>query len=158
MARGHGGADRDPGEKSGTARQRLCLRYVLWRRESRDEDPDYVGGEHADTGRNSVEDLFYQTFKLDNIEILTGLFPEDTGHKVENLKFRLCHIDVDVYQSAKDVAEWIWERLVPGGMIVYDDYGGDTTPGIARYVDAQLALEDRIVLHNLNGHAIVIKR
>ena len=85
-----------------------------------------------------------------------GIFPEDTGDQVENLKFRLCHIDVDVYQSAKDVTEWIWERLVPGGMIVYDDYGWDTTPGIARYVNAQLSFTDRIVLHNLNGHAIII--
>jgi O-methyltransferase len=123
-----------------------------------DEDPDYVGGEHADTSRHSVEELFYQTLKLDNVEILTGIFPEDTGDQVDNLKFRLCHIDVDVYQSAKDVTEWIWERLVPGGMIVYDDYGWDTTPGIARYVNSQLQLKDRIVLHNLNGHAIVIKR
>ena len=56
------------------------------------------------------------------------------------------------------MTEWIWERLVPGGMIVYDDYGGDTTPGIARYVDSQLQLKDRTVLHNLNGHAIIIKR
>jgi O-methyltransferase len=121
-------------------------------------DPDYVGGEHADTSQRSVEELFYKTLKLDNIEILTGIFPEDTGGKVEHLKFRFCHIDVDVYQSAKDVTEWIWERLVPGGMIVYDDYGGDTTPGVARYVDAEMPLKDRIVLHNLNGHAIVIKR
>jgi O-methyltransferase len=123
-----------------------------------DEDPDYVGGEHADTSQRSVEELFYDTLNLGNIEVLTGIFPEETGGQVENLEFRFCHIDVDVYQSAKDVTEWIWERLVPGGMIVYDDYGWDTTPGIARYVDAQLPFNDRIVLHNLNGHAIVIKR
>jgi O-methyltransferase len=122
------------------------------------EDPDYVGGEHADTTRRSVEELFHDRLKLNNIEILAGIFPEETGSKVESLEFRFCHIDVDVYQSAKDVAEWIWGRLVPGGIIVYDDYGWDTTPGIARYVDAQLPLKDRIVLHNLNGHAIVIKR
>jgi hypothetical protein len=95
---------------------------------------------------------------LDNIEVLTGIFPEETGRQVENLKFRFCHIDVDVYQSAKDVTEWIWERLVPGGMAVYDDYGWDTTPGIARYVGSQLQLKDRTVLHNLNGYAIAIKR
>jgi O-methyltransferase len=123
-----------------------------------DEDPDYVGGEHADTSERLVEDFLYKTLELDNIEILTGIFPEETGGKVENLKFRFCHVDVDVYQSAKDVTEWIWERLVPGGMIVYDDYGWDTTPGVARYVDGQLPLKDRTVLHNLNGHAIVIKR
>ena len=27
--------------------------------------------------------------------------------------FRLCHIDVDVYQSAKDVFDWVWPRLSP---------------------------------------------
>jgi O-methyltransferase len=122
------------------------------------EDPNYLGGEHADTSQRSVEELFYDTLNLDNIEVLTGIFPEETGGQVENLKFRFCHIDVDVYQSAKDVTEWIWERLVPGGIAVYDDYGWDTTPGIARYVDSQLQLKDRTVLHNLNGHAIVIKR
>jgi O-methyltransferase len=122
------------------------------------EDPDYVGGEHADTSRHSVEALLYDTLKLNNIEILTGVFPEETGALIENVKFRFCHVDVDIYQSAQDVTEWIWERLVPGGIVVYDDYGWDTTPGVARCVDAQLALKDRIVLHNLNGHAIVIKR
>jgi len=33
----------------------------------------------------------------------------------------------------------------PRGMIVYDDYGWDTTPGVARYVDTQLPFNDRIV-------------
>jgi O-methyltransferase len=79
-----------------------------------EEDPDYVGGEHADTSQRSIEEFLYGKLKLDNIEILTGIFPEETGGKVENLKFRFCHIDVDVYQSAKDVTEWIWERLVLG--------------------------------------------
>jgi O-methyltransferase len=49
------------------------------------EDPDYVGGEHADTSRRSVEELFHKTLNLDNIEILTGIFPEETGGKVERL-------------------------------------------------------------------------
>jgi O-methyltransferase len=95
-----------------------------------EEDPDYVGGEHADTSQRSIEEFLYGKLKLDNIEILTGIFPEETGGKVENLKFRFCHIDVDVYQSAKDVTEWIWERLVLGACL-YDDYGWDTPPGIA---------------------------
>ena len=92
-----------------------------------DEDPHYLRGEHADTSRRSVEELLYDTLKLHNIEILSGVFPEGTGAEVENFKFRFCHIDVDVYHSAKDATEWIWGRLVPGGIIIYDDYGWDTT-------------------------------
>jgi O-methyltransferase len=40
---------------------------------------------------------------LDNVEILEGVFPDQTGHLVENEEFRFCHIDVDVYQSANDI-------------------------------------------------------
>ncbi|MEO2017429.1 MAG: TylF/MycF/NovP-related O-methyltransferase, partial [Fuerstiella sp.] len=67
------------------------------------------------------------------------------------------HIDVDVYQSAKEVSEWVWDRLVPGGIIVYDDYGFQACDGILKFVEEQRHLKDRIVLHNLNGHAVVIK-
>ena len=40
--------------------------------------------------QRSVEELFYDTLNLDNIEVLTGIFPEETGGRVENLKFRFC--------------------------------------------------------------------
>lgn len=122
------------------------------------EDSAYVGGEHADTSKAEVERLLFKTLGLDNIEILQGIFPDDTGRKIEGLKFRLCHIDVDVYKSANDIVEWIWNRLVPGGIIVYDDYGFSSCTGITRHVEEQRRLSDRIVLHNLNGHAIIIKR
>jgi O-methyltransferase len=122
------------------------------------QDQTYVGGEHSDTGCSLVETFIHTTLGLDNVEILEGIFPEDTGKAVENLQFRLCHIDVDVYQSAKDISDWIWDRMVPGGIIVHDDYGFPTCTGITRYVDEQMLLEDRLVFHNLNGHAIIIKR
>jgi O-methyltransferase len=118
----------------------------------------YLGGEHADTSAASAENLIYATMKLNNVEILAGIFPEETGKMVENLKFRLCHIDVDVYKSAKDIADWIWDKVVPGGIVVYDDFGFHWCRGIALHVEEQMPLKDRIVLHNLNGHAIVIKR
>ena len=142
---------------SATEGQDLRLRYVLRRRESGRGGPRLCWGEHADTSQRSIEEFLYGKLKLDNIEILTGIFPEETGGKVENLKFRFCHIDVDVYQSAKDVTEWIWERLVLGGMPLRRLWLGHAS-GHRRYVDGELPLKDRIALHNLNGHAIAIKR
>jgi O-methyltransferase len=119
-------------------------------------DTAYQGGEHADTGREMVEVLLSEN-GLDNIEILEGIFPDQTAEKVESLKFRFVHIDVDVYQSAKDVNEWIWNRLVPGGIVVYDDYGFASCDGITKYVEEQTGMDDRIIIHNLNGHAVVVK-
>jgi len=121
------------------------------------EDSAYKGGEHADTSRQAVEDLIYGKMGLDNVRILKGVFPEETGHEVEKENFRFVHIDVDVYQSAKDIIDWIWHRMPKGGIVVYDDYGFQTCGGITKYVEEQMSLKDRIVLHNLNGHAIVLK-
>ena len=48
-------------------------------------------------------------------------------------------------------------RYAKGGIVVYDDYGFSACEGITRYVNEQVKEADRVVLHNLNGHAIVIK-
>lgn len=121
-----------------------------------DKDTFYNGGEHADTSQEIVETLLKG--KYDNHKILRGIFPEDTAHLVPaSEKFSFCHIDVDVYDSAKDIVDWIWDRLIPGGVIVFDDYGFHTCNGVTRYVNEQKKLTDRMIIHNLNGHAVMIK-
>lgn len=120
-------------------------------------DSSYKGGEHADTSRQVVEELIFTRMHLDNVEILEGIFPDQTGHRLKGMQFRLCHIDVDVYQSAKDVVDWIWDKMVPGGIMVYDDYGFDSCDGITKYVEEQMMCKDRLAIHNLNGHAIILK-
>ncbi len=120
------------------------------------KDPAYRGGEHADSSRSTVEKLL-SSRNLSNARILEGIFPEETGVLLEKTVFRLCHIDVDVYQSARDASEWLWPRLVVGGVIVYDDYGFEGCSGITEHVNEQTSSADRLVLHNLNGHAVVVK-
>ncbi len=90
--------------------------------------------------------------------MLQGIFPDDTGNKIAGETFRLCHIDVDVYQSAKDVLEWVWPRLSSQGVVVFDDYGFPACPGVTELVNEQRMRDDRLVLHNLNGHGLVVKR
>jgi O-methyltransferase len=120
-------------------------------------DTVYKGGEHSDTSQPIVEELL-RTLDITNVSILKGIFPDKTAYLIEpGTRFRLCHIDVDVYQSAKDVTTWIWDRMVPGGLVVYDDYGFGGCEGITKYVNEQVSESDRILLHNLNGHAIMVK-
>jgi O-methyltransferase len=121
------------------------------------QDPHYKGGEHSDTSQDVVEGLL-RTLHITNVRILPGVFPDETAHLIEpGAQFSLCHLDVDVYQSAKDVITWIWDRMVPGGIVVYDDYGFRECQGLTKYVDEQASESDRLVLHNLNGHAVVVK-
>jgi O-methyltransferase len=122
-----------------------------------DLDSTYVGGEHADTSETTVLALA-QRLGLTNVRVLAGTFPTETGRDVENRTFRLCHIDVDVHESARASFDWIWPRLAPGGIVVFDDYGSYSCAGVTRLVNAMCDEPDRLVLYNINGHAIVIKR
>jgi O-methyltransferase len=119
-------------------------------------DSTYRGGEHADTSRGVVEALV-RAMGLDNVQILEGVFPEQSAHAVADVSLRLCHIDVDVYESARDVLNWAWKRLVVGGVVVFDDYGFQTCNGITRLVEEEALTPDRLVVHNLNGHAVMVR-
>lgn len=120
------------------------------------EDSRYKGGEHADTSEELVQQLV-SSLRLNDVRLLKGIFPEATAASIADRKFRFCHIDVDVYQSAEDILAWIWDKLCIGACIVYDDYGFEGCDGITKHVDAQRELPDRVVIHNVNGHAIVVK-
>ena len=120
------------------------------------KDSAYKGGECADTSQRIVKRLL-DDLGLTNVTMLEGIFPEQTAHLIKESTFRFCHIDVDVYQSAKDIIDWIWHKMSIGGIIVYDDYGFAGCDGITKYVEEQTNDRDRIIMHNLNGHAVVVK-
>jgi O-methyltransferase len=114
-------------------------------------------GKHDDASQEIVERLI-AGLGLSNVELLQGVFPEETGDRIPTGTFRPCHCDVDVYESAKGVLEWIWPRLAAGAVVVFDDYGFPACPGVTKLVDEQRMRDDRLVLHNLNGHGLVVKR
>jgi len=122
------------------------------------KDSSYNDGEHNDTDIDAVKKMLRDDLRLQNISILQGIFPEDTQHLIPtDTWFRFCHIDVDVYKSSEDIVNWIWDRLLPGGIILFDDYGFITCDGITQFVNEQRRKKDRLFIYNLNGHALLIK-
>lgn len=120
------------------------------------KDEYYRGGEHANTSADHVRALLGE-LDLDNAHVLEGIFPDETAHLAESERFCLCHIDVDVYQSAKDTAAWAWPRMETGAVLIYDDYGFYGCEGVTTLVHEELDLPDRTIVRNLNGHAVVVK-
>ena len=121
-------------------------------------DRSYRGGEHSDAARQAVESFICGQLGLENARILEGIFPDETGHLIRDPVFRLCHIDVDVHKSAQDTFRWVWPRMSVGGIVVFDDYGFEGCDGVTEVVEHELrGQKDRIVLHNLNGHAVIVK-
>ncbi len=121
-----------------------------------ERDTYYRGGEHADTSLEAVRELLAE-LDLTNVELLRGVFPEDTAERISHRRFSLVHVDVDVYQSARDTVEWAWPRLTLGGVVVFDDYGFYGCEGVTELVDEVYDRPDRLVMHNLNGQAVVTK-
>jgi O-methyltransferase len=121
-----------------------------------DNDPIYRGGEHANTNSDIVRDLA-NACELQNVVILEGVFPDDTGTTIEATRFCLCHIDVDTYSSAKDVFEWVWPKLSQGGIVIFDDFGFAGCEGVTRLVEELGCIGNAVMIHNLNGHALFVK-
>jgi len=63
-----------------------------------------------------------------HFQIHSGFFCETLPH-LDHLRFSLAHIDVDLYQSVKDCLVFCYQRMVPGGIIILDDYGAPTCQG-----------------------------
>jgi O-methyltransferase len=119
-------------------------------------DPVYKGGEHSDTSKTLVESLLRE-LDLTNAVLLEGIFPEETSNLI-NEPIVFLHCDVDVYSSAKDIINWGIPRLCSGGAIIFDDYGFSGCEGITQFVNELRLNSGFIFIHNLNGHAIFIKK
>ncbi len=120
-------------------------------------DASYVGGEHADTSVSIVADLIGR-MGLTNSQILAGTFPDQTGDHIADRPIALCHIDVDVYQSAAEVVTWAAPRMARGAVMVFDDYGFSSCKGITALVNELRLDPDWQYIFNLNKHAILVKR
>lgn len=72
---------------------------------------------------SSVEKVFEKLcLSLNNVRIVKGWF-EATLRGAAIDRIAVLHIDADWYDSVKYVLETFYEKVVPGGFIVLDDYG-----------------------------------
>jgi len=82
---------------------------------------------------------------LTNTTLLKGLVGE-TLPTLGDVRFCFAHLDLDLYLSTKQALAFIAPRLVPGGTIVFDDYGAYESPGIQQAVSEILPEADVVRL------------
>jgi O-methyltransferase len=82
---------------------------------------------------DSINDWF--TTGDNDVIICPGFSPEIFKEIPPHETFAFVHIDVDLYQSVKDALDYFYPRLVAGGMMIFDDYGFETTPGAKKAID-----------------------
>jgi O-methyltransferase len=78
---------------------------------------------------------------------------------VADRRFCFVHVDVDLYQPTYDALAFFYPRLVPGGILLCDDYGFSTCPGARRAFDELAATwPERHVVHLTSGQGFIVKR
>lgn len=86
-----------------------------------------------------------------------GWIPERFG-EVADRRFCFVHIDVDLYQPTRDATEFFYERLVPGGILVNDDYGSHACPGARRAFDEVMHGRPEKIIELPTAQAFIVKR
>jgi O-methyltransferase len=121
-----------------------------------ERDNTYVGGEHADVDVHGVIS-FFSSHNLVNYRIVRGIFPDETGKLLRDAEFCFAHIDVDVYQSARDSFDFIWRRMPIGGIVVFDDYLWPPCEGITTLINEIRAGLGNVFIHTCPYHAAFVK-
>jgi hypothetical protein len=91
------------------------------------------------------------------IKLIKGRFQEQTAI-IEQLPFHFVHLDVDILEPTAFALGFFHERLVQSGVIIVDDYGFSTCPGVRQAVDDFVRGHPGYFFsHELTGQAILIK-
>jgi O-methyltransferase len=86
--------------------------------------------------------------KYDKVKALLAPFTELTIHKgdvsaalphLTESRYRLVHIDTDLYQPTIACLDYFGRRMSANGVIVIDDYGAPKCPGVAKATAEYLA-------------------
>ena len=88
---------------------------------------------------DDVQKTFSQ---YENVKLIRGTIPE-TLTQVESHKIAYLSVDLNCAEPEIDAANYFWERLTPGAVVVLDDYGAG-----ALYQAQKVAWDDFATAHS----------
>ena len=114
----------------------------------------HLAGDFSDTSLPAVTAYLAD---CPNVSLHPGLFPVSAPNGFDARRFCFVHIDVDIHQSILDCCEFFHPRMVPGGILVFDDYGFLTCPGARTAVDRFFKGTPEKPIYLPTGQAIAVR-
>ena len=108
-------------------------------------------------GYNELKDII-KNLKLKNVNVFKKYFPVNID-QLKIKKIKLCHIDVNTYKSTKSCYEFVKDKIVKNGIIVFDDYGMHGVENVTRFINSIIKKDKKKFKFILNyfGQCILIK-
>ena len=91
-----------------------------------------------DTSLDLVQKVMSRLRLSEYVSLRKGTFEDVLQVFPSGISVSFVHIDCDLYQSTKTALSWSLAHLVPGGIIVFDDYGTDkfgVKPAVDELID-----------------------
>jgi O-methyltransferase len=122
--------------------------------------PDFgkTGHHFLDSGAfsASLEHVKKTLESFPNIHYHPGWIP-DTFDDIPDLSYKFVHLDLDLYDPIRASIDYFYPRLVPGGVIVIDEYGFPRWPGAKRAVDEFCDKQNIKCVGLTTGNGVIIK-
>jgi len=122
-----------------------------------DVDLDFIEGFTARAGRalgkSQIEDVFRRK-GFENIELLEGNVMDTLPQFVQRnpaCRIALLHLDMNVKEPTEFALEALYDRVVPGGLIVIDDY--TSVVGATEAID-DLVADKGLEIEKLSFHSV----
>jgi len=122
-----------------------------------DVDQEYVEAFVSRAGeglsRTQVDEIFKRK-GFENIDLLEGNVSDTLPHFVMNnpaCRIALLHLDLNVKEPTEFALEALYDRVVPGGLIVIDDY--TSVVGATEAID-DLAADKGLKIEKLSFHSV----
>jgi hypothetical protein len=94
-----------------------------------------------------LEDVLERQGTSEDIELVAGDIVETVPEYLRRnpeLRISLLNLDTDIYEPAKVILEHLYPRIVPGGVLILDDYGqhpGETDAADEYFRDTPVRIE-----------------
>lgn len=108
-------------EKSGIVKKAFFLdTYEGFMYEEAKNSSDCIWADtHEDTSISFVDNRLkeFLNYKL----IKTNIITDELSEEIEDIA--VCNIDVDMYEAVAAALEKVWKKIIPGGIIIAEDFG-----------------------------------
>ncbi|WP_431475354.1 TylF/MycF/NovP-related O-methyltransferase [Marinobacter sp. KM021] len=122
----------------------------------RDLSPDKVSQWQQGDLAVSEDIVKERLASFSNVHVMKGWIPERFD-EVSGKKFKFLHVDVDLYEPTLASLEFFYERMVPGGVIIMDDYGFENCLGAFSAANEFMQDKFESIVHLPTGQGLIVK-
>ena len=120
--------------------------------------PQYLEEIDRDYRAADIEGFVRNRFRdKDYVVVTKGVVP-DVLHEIAPQRIAFLHLDLNSPRAEAVALEFLLDRVTPGGIVVFDDYGWKHFQNHKESIDRWVAARGQVILELPTGQGLMIKR